>query len=374
MDDFSRYILNSFSGEQLIGKSIVHHYLRPQESFLYDLHRKEKAKFISFGESLWVESYSSLDKEYEVLSKYAGITDISMVTMVKIVGSSVLPVLQQCFSSTIPRNKSHILKYGGLISHDGRLFDDAILFIESQQEVLVTLNASFFNFQRFIENFGSVKSCEITDLTSNFGKIQLQGPKASEVLHKLFPNMPSLASFCYVNIEDGMVSASGFSRVSGYELFFPPKKTEELWLRLRGMGIQPYGISTMEVSRLEAKMICCGHEFTPYQFFPEEIGFVLSSDHSSRNMDSHMIFFYLNRNSVDVSNIPHIGEAVVDAKNEMQGIVTSFAYSPFYKSYIGFCHLLTPFSLPSKGLFLKGSPLKVENFRITPSHKVPKAL
>jgi len=54
MDDFSRYIMNSFSGEQLIGKSIAHHYIRPQESFLHDFHCKEKAKFISFGESLWV--------------------------------------------------------------------------------------------------------------------------------------------------------------------------------------------------------------------------------------------------------------------------------------------------------------------------------
>jgi len=293
-----------------------------------------------------------------------------MVTMVKIAGDGVLPLLQQCFSSVIPTNKSYILKYGGLISHDGRLFDDAILFIKSHQEILVTLNASFFNFQRFIRNFKESKSCEIKDITSEFGKIQIQGPKASEILRELFPGMPSLNFFCYANIEGGIVSASGFSRVSGYELFFPPKKIEELWIRLRKMGIQPYGISTMEISRLEAKMICCGHEFAPYLFFPEEIGFILPSVHSLRTPDSHMIFFYLNRNKVDVPNLPRIGDFIIDGEGKKQGIITSFAYSPFYKKYIGFCHLIKPFSLSSKTLFLKGAPIKTEIFHIMPSHKM----
>lgn len=369
MDDFSRYLLNSFSGEQLIGKSIVHQYLRPEKSILDHIHREENAKFIAFGEHLWVERYAKLDEEYESLCNHSGITDVSMVTMVKITGNNVLSDLQPCFSNAIPTNKTQILKYGGLISHDGRLFDDAILFIQSPQEVRITLNARFFNFQRFIKSFEQSQNFEIKDLTPDLGKLQLQGPKASEVIHEIFPDLPPLSFFRYENIEDGVVSSSGFGRLSGYELFFPAEKTEELWRRIRRMGVRPYGISAMEVSRLEAKMICSGHEFSAYQSFPEEIGFVLHSEQASQNIDSHIIFFFLDRNSINVEELPRIGEAITDANNEMQGIITSFAYSPFYMSYIGFCHLLTPFSSSPKELFLKGRPIKSETHQIIPHHK-----
>lgn len=374
MDDFSKYLINRFSGEQLIGKSIAHQYLRPQESFLSYLHRKENAKFISFGEHLWVERYSNLDEEYNALCNHVGITDVSMVTMIKLTGDNILHDFQDCFSNKIATDKFQTLKYGGLINYDKRLFDDAIIFIESPQEILITLNVNFFSFQRFARNFERLKNWKIKDITQKYGKIQLQGPKASDILHELFTDIPPLGFFHYTHIEDGIISSSGFSRSNGFELFFPQPKTEELWIRLRKMGVKPYGISTMEISRLEAKFICFGHEFAPYQFIPEEIGFSPTTGCPLQKIDSHMIFFYLDRNSIDVSNLPRIGEAIVDAHNKMQGIITSFAYSPFYKSYIGFCHLLTPLSLSPRALFFKDIPIKAEIFHIMPNTKDRKVL
>ncbi len=302
---------------------------------MYDLHQALGAVFVVFGDALWVDYYgNNLQNEYLQLNTAVAVCDISQVTLLSVTGPDVLRSIGPWFTNpkTAPREAGSML-YGGFV-RDGRLMDDGMIFVVSNHELLITVNLDRTEFMEiFDDQFRA--AYQVTDLTDRYVKLQIQGPQADQLLQEHFKLEP-LPFFHFRGVDDLLIANCGFTLPGGYELYLPVEKGRRYWQELIAAGVTPYGISVMEISRVEALKICHGQEFGAGIFSPAEIG-LTDGVQERRIRLAYCVSDLLREDREPV--LPEIGQLLLGKEGATCGILTSFVFSPYYDRYVGFCHL-----------------------------------
>lgn len=245
-----------------------------QKTPLNENHKKHGAKMVSFAGWEMPIQYTQLKEEHHAVRKAIGLFDVSHMGEVRFKGPEALNTLQWLTTNDVSKLESGQAHYSLLPNATGGLVDDIIVYcLEKNNDYLVCVNAANKD-KDFAWMTKNNRGAQITDESSQWGQIAVQGPKAHDllklvfgesfddakknsVLHRQFTNHKGQL----VNV---IVAITGYTGERGVEVFVPWNETESLWDSLlekgQPLGAQPIGLGARDTLRTEMKFSLYGHE------------------------------------------------------------------------------------------------------------------
>lgn len=269
---------------------------------LYDRHVALGATFTDFGGWSMPVRYSSDLAEHHAVRTAAGLFDISHMAEFLVSGADAAAFLDHALAGRISAMRVGKAKYSLVLTDDGGIVDDVIVYRLAEDRFLVIANAAnrsavsdafaervarapvaaTFLRERTTEgsSFAFVRGASgvatVEDISDDMALIAVQGPISRAVLGSMTaladvsPPLADLPSYAWAQaLFDGspiLVAATGYTGEDGFELLVPNAAAGDLWDAIlaagNGRGLQPAGLAARDTLRLEAGMPLYGHELT----------------------------------------------------------------------------------------------------------------
>ena len=237
-----------------------------RRSPLYDSHLALGAKMVPFGGWEMPLSYPrGTVAEHLACRNKAVAFDVSHLGTVRLVGPEYFEVLQRTLTNDLSRIKPGRAQYTHLLSDDGSVVDDLIVWWLDENVFDVMPNAS--NTDRVIGALGGV------DLTGERALIAVQRPNARPLLRSISKEAAEVGHFMVKSFEwEGhacTAAGTGYTGEDGVECSVPQGVAIDFWNATLEAGIEPAGLGARDTLRLEAGLPLHGHELgegiTPLQ-------------------------------------------------------------------------------------------------------------
>jgi len=225
---------------------------------LHAWHERAGAKFAPFaGWSMPLE-YSGVRSEHTAVRTTVGLFDVSHLGTVQVQGPHVAELLNRVFSNDLAKIGPGRAQYTLLSDDSGRVLDDVIVYLLSDDEAVVVPNAA--NAGLVVAAIRAVASPNVTvdDRHSQTAIIAVQGPRASELLRDL--GVQTDLRYMQV-VATEIVGApvvlcrTGYTGERGYELLVPSDQALSVWESLleagERFGVVPCGLGARDTLRTE---------------------------------------------------------------------------------------------------------------------------
>lgn len=237
---------------------------------LYEIHKKNDAKIVEFAGWQMPVVYSGIRDEHVSVRSSAGLFDVSHMGEISIQGEDAKVYCQYITTNDVERLNEHQAQYTLLCNRDGGVVDDIIIYKFSDKIFLVCVNASNKK-----KDFEWIKSnshnfdVKISDDSSKYSQIAIQGPNSQESLKKVLGSeIELIRKFYFSEIRwknsAVIVARTGYTGEDGYEIFLPWAKGPELWEALLEAGkpfdIKLCGLGARDTLRLEMGYSLYGNE------------------------------------------------------------------------------------------------------------------
>jgi aminomethyltransferase len=220
-------------------------------------HEGLKALMAPFGGWLMPIQYAGIIAEHKWCREQAALFDICHMGEFLFQGDIVADGLEDVFTFSVQGIPVGRSRYGFLLNQRGGVIDDLIVFRLAEDRVMIVVNAA-----TIANDFAVIRSrlkegANLTDISDQTAKLDLQGPLSREVLVGLFgPEIGAIPFFKFITTSilgvDAIVSRTGYTGELGYEIFLPANKVHELWeLLLKDPRVAPAGLGSRDLLRLE---------------------------------------------------------------------------------------------------------------------------
>lgn len=328
---------------------------------LYQNHVELKAKLVEFAGWEMPIQYTGLKEEHLNVRKNVGLFDVSHMGEIRVRGPKAVETLQWLTTNNVAALEKHQAQYSLLPNNDGGLVDDIIVYcLEKNQDYLVCVNAANEekDWQHFQKNN---RGAELTNESSRWGQIAVQGPKAFELIERVTGIKAStMKSFHLERLQwkgfEIIFATTGYTGERGGEIFIESAGTSQLWTELmekgQDLGVAPIGLGARDTLRTEMKYSLYGHEINdvsnPYEaglgwaVKPQAKDFIGRSpivDRKEKGLTRSLIGFKtLER------GIPRQDYTLHDLSGNQIGYVTSGTLSPSLDASIGIGYVQPNFS------------------------------
>ena len=242
-------------------------------------------------------------------------------------------------------------KYGFLLNENGGVIDDLIIYRLSQTELMIVVNAS--RRQIDFDTFNSrLSSGALSDKSTSYAKLDLQGPNSKKILQKYFKeDLDELKFFSFIQTkifdEDCLLSRTGYTGELGFELYVSPTTSIKLWDTLINDGAKPAGLGARDILRLEMG----------YSLYGNDLNEEITPLEANLNMFINLKRDYFGKDALEKQKSDGLKRILLPFKttsrrsarkdfevyqNDVKiGFVTSGAYSPIANCGIGFAMIDT---------------------------------
>lgn len=211
------------------------------------------------------------EKEHDAVREAAGLFDVSALKKIWITGAGAAALVDHIATrdmSRIYRGKS---AYNPLLTDEGTICDDNIIFHIDDQKYLYVHGAGK-SLERLQEAAKGRRDVEVR-FDDELHDLSLQGQKALPFLQRFTPaDLASLAYFHQIGTElfgrRVILSRTGYSGERGYEIFVDRKDVVDLWNNILGEG-EKDGILACSFNCLDKIRIEAGLLFYPYDMSEE---------------------------------------------------------------------------------------------------------
>ena len=239
---------------------------------LYEEHVRRGAKIIPFGGWLMPVQYTSIVGEHQAVRNNVGIFDISHMGQLIVSGPAAGKWLNSMLTNNIDKLGLGQGQYTFLLSEDGGIIDDLIVYRIEKGEFLLVVNAA-----RTDEDFAWLDRHRPTDVdlknrSADFGGVAIQGPRVAQLFHALFGedvDLPARNHIADLGFDGAKVSVArtGYTGEDGVEVFFRTKDAVKFWNAVleKGdpFGIKPCGLGARDTLRLEVCYPLNGSDLSP---------------------------------------------------------------------------------------------------------------
>ena len=333
-------------------------------------------KYSVYNNTLIPTVFKSLKTDYLHLIKHVQLWDVCCQKIIEIQGSTSHNLIKYLFC----RDLSNIIPgrayYAPIVNFEGGILNDPVVFCLSESHFLISLSDSdLFNWISAI-NYTMKFNAFVWE--SDRITIAIQGPKSEILLSRIFgKEIEKLKYFNFesyiFNKENVLVSKTGFSKQTGYEIIISNNKTGVLlWDMIMKEGGDlniRVGCPNM-IERVENRLLSYGNEMTNKNF-PQDCGLgkfcnletefdfvgksaLLRQRDKGFNRSIYQVKFDLDI----VPRPPFFNNLSVINKGKEDGRITSVVWSPKYNKYIGFfitnkniAHNLKDYSIHDKVTF-----------------------
>ena len=251
---------------------------------LNKVHRELGARMVDFGGWDMPVQYSGVIDEHLAVRKAAGLFDVSHMGEIEVCGKGALDYIQQLTTNDASKLVDGQVQYSAMCYENGGVVDDLTLYRFAADRYLFCVNASniekdFAWMQEVLEK-GDFAAVSLANRSDCYAQLALQGPCSDAILGQLTDS--DLAALVFYNFVEGevagvktIISRTGYTGESGFELYFAPEYAEKIWNALMAAGaaagLQPIGLGARDTLRLEKKYALYGHELSS-QITPLEGG------------------------------------------------------------------------------------------------------
>ncbi|MBC1723683.1 glycine cleavage system aminomethyltransferase GcvT [Listeria seeligeri] len=329
-----------------------------QKTPIHPIYEKYGAKTIDFGGWDLPVQFSGIKAEHEAVRTDVGLFDVSHMGEVLVEGSDSTAYLQYLLSNDIEKIKIGKAQYNIMCYENGGTVDDLVVYKITETKYILVVNAANTekDYEWMVKNvFGNVT---VTNVSSMYGQLALQGPNAEKILTKLTDvDLSSISFFGFV--EDAnvagvktIISRSGYTGEEGFEIYMQSDDAIKVFEAIMAEGVLPIGLGARDTLRLEAVLALYGQELSQ-DITPLEAGLNFAvklkkeADFIGKEALVKQKEAGLTRKLVGIElierGIPRHDYSVFQNDKKI-GIITSGTQSPTLGTNIGLALLETPYT------------------------------
>ncbi len=243
-------------------------------------HRALKAKMVDFGGWDMPVEYpcpgGGLIAEHLAVRNGVGLFDVSHMGEIQFRGPGSLAAVQHITMNDASKLADGQAHYSALLTPQGTFVDDILVHRLSANDYLLVVNAGTKDkdYAWIRTQVGSWPGIHLSDYSSYYSQLALQGPRALETLAKSTKvDLAAIKNYWFkwgtvAGIPNVLVARTGYSGEDGFEVYVPSDEatTVKMWEALleagAEFGIRPCGLGARNTLRLEAGMSLYGHEIS----------------------------------------------------------------------------------------------------------------
>jgi aminomethyltransferase len=247
---------------------------------LNSTHRALKAKMVDFGGWDMPVEYpcpgGGLIAEHMAVRTGVGLFDVSHMGEIQFRGPGSLEAVQHITMNDASKLKDGQAHYSALLTPEGAFVDDILVHRLGENDYLLVVNAGTKDkdFAWIRQQAGKFPGIHISDYSSYYSQLALQGPRALETLQKLTKvDLAAIKNYWFTwgtvaGVPNVLIARTGYSGEDGFEVYVPADEsiTVKTWEALleagAEFGIRPCGLGARNTLRLEAGMSLYGHEIS----------------------------------------------------------------------------------------------------------------
>jgi aminomethyltransferase len=252
---------------------------------LHQVHVDAGASFTDFAGWQMPVRYSSDLAEHHAVRTAAGLFDLSHMAEIIVEGPQAADALDFALSGTISAIGVGQAKYSLLLTREGGIIDDLVVYRTHQNRFGIIANAS----NRF-EAAGALAvratdfDATVVDESEQLALIAVQGPASLRILERVpgfvLPTPVRELKYYWSVLgeyldDEVLIARSGYTGEDGFELCVKSRFAAPLWNSLLEAGADdgliPAGLASRDTLRLEAGMPLYGHELS-LDTFPVQAG------------------------------------------------------------------------------------------------------
>jgi aminomethyltransferase len=243
-------------------------------------HRALKAKMVDFGGWDMPVEYpcpgGGLIAEHLAVRNGVGLFDVSHMGEIQFRGPGSLAAVQHITMNDASKLADGQAHYSALLTPEGTFVDDILVHRLGANDYLLVVNAGTKDkdYAWIRKQVGSWPGIHISDYSSYYSQLALQGPRALETLAKLTKvDLAAIKNYWFTwgtvaGVPNVLIARTGYSGEDGFEVYIPSDEatTVKMWQALMEagaeFGIRPCGLGARNTLRLEAGMSLYGHEIS----------------------------------------------------------------------------------------------------------------
>lgn len=233
---------------------------------LFDRHVAAAAQIVDFAGWEMPLHYGSQIGEHHQVRKFAGVFDVSHMTIVEVRGTQSQAYLRRMLANDVAKLADPGTGlYSCMLNEHGGVVDDLIAYRQIDNTYRLIVNAATrVKDLAWIESIAvdfDVTLQERTDLIM----LAVQGPQACAIVASLLPadlatSALQLSSFACVESDEVFVARTGYTGEDGWEILLPVEPGLLLWDDILAAGIRPCGLGARDTLRLEAGLSLYGQD------------------------------------------------------------------------------------------------------------------
>jgi len=368
-----------------------------KQTALNATHRALKANMVDFGGWDMPVEYSGLIAEHNAVRTGVGLFDVSHMGEIQFRGPNSLAAVQRITMNDASRLKDGQAQYSALLTPDGTFVDDILVHKLGDNDYLLVVNAGTKDkdYAWIRKQVGSMSGAHISDYSSYYSQLAIQGPRALETLQKLTKvDLAAIKNYWFTwglvaGVHNTLIARTGYSGEDGFEIYIPSDvaTTEKTWNAIleagAEFGILPCGLGARNTLRLEAGMPLYGNEITDqtnvfeagldrWLKLEKESDFVGKSALETIKADGGPARKLVGLEMVD-RGIARDHYPVLNEAGENIGEITSGSPAPFLKTNIAYAYVPTAVADSKEDVFVQVRSNKVRAKQVpTPFYKRPK--
>ncbi|MBK9215490.1 MAG: glycine cleavage system protein T [Chloracidobacterium sp.] len=363
------------------------------------VHRALGGKMVDFGGwDMPVQYTAGVIEEHMRCRTHAGLFDVSHMGEIWVEGPGSIEFVNSITTNDVTKLVDGQAHYSAFPNEDGGVVDDLLVYRFGPEKLLLVVNAGTTDKDwawihrsadtlvrmdaasasrlaaqgrtmnepdtRLAGGTGdsdkSVRTPSLTNASSNFCQIAIQGPDAIGILQTLTETELEPIRYYHfttgkVDGVDAIISRTGYTGEDGFEVYAAPEFAEQLWKKMmetgrygEADGILPCGLAARNTLRLEAGMSLYGHELgDDISTYEANLGWITKLDKGDfigRDKLAAQKESGLTRKLAGFEMTePGIARDGYDVyiDGERCGVVTSGSPAPFLKKNIGYAFLPT---------------------------------
>lgn len=320
---------------------------------LYDNHVRQGAKMTDFSGYEMPMQFSRIQEEHMAVRTHAGVFDVSHMGEFIVEGTGALPLLERLTTNNVADLKVGRAQYTLMTNPGGGIIDDLIIYRLEEEQYMLVVNAGNIekDWNWIIENKSYTSVTR--NISTETGLIALQGPRSIEILQPLTSvDLKTISSYHFkrdivAQIDDILISATGYTGSGGFELYVPHEHAVDLWEAIlqsgEPHGLKRAGLGARNTLRLEMGYCLYGQDIdeqtTPWEAGlgwitkmnkPSFVGQEKLAKQKSKGVVERLKCFELND-----KRVPRSGYTIHNMDKKKIGDVRSGTFSPCLQKPIG---------------------------------------
>jgi len=234
----------------------------------YPRHVAAGAKMVPFAGHEMPIQYEGIVAEHRTVRTGVGVFDVSHMGEIRLIGPSAAAAANHLVTGEVDQIPDGKVVYTPMCLENGGIVDDLLVYALGADRLLV-VNAANFDKDLAYVRAHVPSGLTVLDENANTAQLAVQGPKAEEVIRKLYGDR-ALALAFYEGFETGtgedwtLVSRTGYTGEDGFEIYVRASRALALWDRVFEAGaaydIKPVGLGARDTLRLEMGYCLYGND------------------------------------------------------------------------------------------------------------------